>query len=316
MSNPFDFLLDVSKMRSSGFDMMTARECANNVANAYINEGLEPNDYLCKMAAERSFTPEQVKIVATEANKAIHSYRYKEASDKYSAADFPLADAKLILSKLQAHDESQVKVAAHFTAPKISQGATLVQSDYDFFGIIPEEMDKTASVKQKLSAGLEKTALLRDKVQDRLVDLQNQFNAAEESFIKEAKEMILVNGVNEAERYRTLGSIFHFTKQAGKLDCAKNSLAKLAHVLKAQEILSPELADEAFNFFVKEADQQAPTHMISKHLDGVEIVNGNHPLYITLDTISHCKQESEHEQNRYKMIMDTLGNIKQKIRAL
>ena len=316
MSNPFDFLLDVSNMRRTGFDMTTARECSNEIANSYFNENLDPTEYLCKMASERGLTPEQIKIIATETNKTIHSFRYKTASDKYSAADFPLADAQLVLSKLQAHDDSQVKIAAEFQPPKFSREYTAIESDHDFFGILPEEMDKTASIKEALKRSLEKTALLEQKTQDSLISIQNKLNAAEVSFIKEARELILTHGVNEGERFRTLGSIYHFAKQAGKLESTRGSLAKLAYVLKAQEILSPELADEAFEFFVKSADQQVPTHMISKHLDGVEIVNGNHPLYISLDTISSCKEESEFEANRYKMIKDTLGQIKQKIRAL
>lgn len=301
-------------IKKPDFDIQHAREFANSVANNYLSSEIEPNESICKLASTEGWTPEQIKVVATEANKAIHGALYKTASEKYHAADFPLADVTKILEKLQLHDGHD-KIAAQFVEP-------ILEKEYgptaeDMFGVKVEEMDKTASVKHRVKVAHEKASLLQQKIHDTLSMENLRLDNAEKAFMKEARQLILQESLTSLDRYRTFGSCYHFAKVAGFGEMAKPTFAKLAYVLGKEGLIEPKNAKEAMSYFMsKEADQKVPEHMISKALDGVEICNGNHPLYIKLNTIEVHKRAKEGLENRFKIVQDTLEGLSQRIRAL
>ncbi len=301
-------------IKKPSFDIQHAREFANSVANNYISSQVNPNESICKLAAAEGFTPEQIKVVATETNKAIHGALHKTASEKYHAADFPLADVSKILDKLQIHD-GQDKLAAQFVDP-------ILEKDYgpsaeDMFGVKVQELDKTASVKHQVKAASQKTNLLLGKIQDSLSMTNLHLDNAEKAFMKEARQMILQESLTELDRFKTLGSCFHFAKIAGFEDVSKETFAKLAYVLGKEGLIEPSRAKAAMSYFMdKTADQKAPEHLISKNLTGVEICNGQHPLYITLNTIEVHKRRKCGLENRFKIVQDTLEGLSQRIRAL
>ena len=102
------------------FDISYFREWAGEIASSYLNSGVAPTDSLAKIASAEELTPHHIEVLACEANKEIHKHKYAAAQDKYFAADFPLADAKSVISQLQA-DGGEVKVSAELPAPVVQK---------------------------------------------------------------------------------------------------------------------------------------------------------------------------------------------------
>ncbi|NDC22576.1 MAG: hypothetical protein EBZ49_00375 [Proteobacteria bacterium] len=300
---------DSSDLVESKYSMDHYREWAGEIANSYFNANALPTVTLTKIAQVEELTPHQIQLLAAEANKLIHHHKYGSAEEKYFAAEFPLADAKAAIQSLQL-DGGEVKVASEFVAPKLSdQGPDA----YEMFGIKPETMDKTAEVKHRLKYAEEKSALLNQKLEDQIFITKTAMEDASREFIKQARQHLLDEG-SSPSRMKVLGLFDHFVKVA-QVPAGKRLLAKLAYVLMKEGKLEPKPAQKAIDYFTKEGDQKAPAEMISENLPA-QIVNGQHPLYVTLQTVG------KHEANllRYTqegaLVKDKARVLKQKIRSL
>jgi hypothetical protein len=126
-----------------------------------------------------------------------------------------------------------------------------------------------------------------------------------------AREMVLESD----DRMKTLGYLYHFVKEAGFNKIGKNLLAKTTYVLRKEGKLDPVKARTVFDFFSKEADLKVPEDLISENLN-ITVVNGNHPLYITLKTIADNEAELARWDRESKIVDDKVRILKQKIRAL
>ena len=298
-----------SDLVESKYSMDHYREWAGEIANSYFNAGALPTGTLVKIAKSEELTPHQVATLAAEANKLIHHHKYANEKEKYFAAEFPHADAKMALKELQL-DGGEVKVAGTFTAPKLPDTGP---SPYEMFGILPEVMDKTAEVKHRLKYASDKSGLLEQKLQDKIYITKTAKEDASRSFIKEARQHLLDEG-SSASRMKVLGRLDHFVKSAG-FPVGKQLLAKLAFVLMKEGKLEPKSAQAAIEYFTKEGDNKAPLDMISQSLPA-NIVNGQHPLYITLKTIGDHEADLLRYENDALLTQDKARILKQKIRAL
>ena len=290
-------------------DMDTVREWAGAIANSYLNGGVPPTDSLTKMAQNEELTPHQIEVLAGETNKEIHRHKYAAAKDKYFAADFPLADAKVALNKLQA-DGGGYKVAATMPEPVF---ASKELDLYKAFGIEEKAMDKTASVKPLLKAAAIGCGRVAEAVKDKAILSKYAADAAAEKFIKTARQFVIQND-NAADRMKALGNLDSFVKAAGMPE-GRTLLAKVAYVVGKEGLITPNQMKTALDHFTKEADVIAPEELISDWLPA-QIVNGEHPLYITLKTHCGLKRSFQEQRSRSKLVEDRLGVIHQKIRAL
>jgi hypothetical protein len=299
---------DTSDLVESKYSMADYREWAGEIANSYLNAGAIPTDTLTKIARTSELTPHQINILASEANKLIHTTKYASEANKYFAAEFPLADANNAISALQLAGE--VKTAAQFIDPICSDTGPDV---YDMFGIKPEELDKTASVKHQMKAASQKAILLNQKIDDKLFEIKTASETAKHNFIKQARQYI-IDEPNSLARMKMLGVMDHFVKSAG-LPAGKVLLAKLAYVLGKEGKLEPKHVKIATEYFTKSADQTVPEELISKDLPA-NIVNGEHPLYITLKTVGDNEADLLRYVQESTLVQDKVRLLGQKIRAL
>lgn len=290
--------------------METFREWAGSIANQYLTGQVTPTAGVAKIAQMEDLTPPQIELLSAETNKLIHTQKHANATtDKYFAADFPHADAREVISLLQA--TGGTKVAAVAPDPSFSDDSA---DEYSLFGVERPLLDKTASVKRELKVAAEKVAMVNDKAKDRVILAKYAAENSEVAFIKTARQVVL-SGSNSDERMAILGTIDHLVKTA-KMEFAKTSLAKLAYVLGKEGLLYPQHADGAFNYFMsKESDVKAPQELISGWLQA-RVINGNHPLYITLKTFKDCAQSLRECSDRHSIIEDRLRITRQRIRAL
>lgn len=301
--------IDPGSVKEASISMAHFREWAGEIANSYFNAGAAPTETLTKIALSEELVPHQVEVLAAEANKEIHKHKYASAKDKYFAADFPLADAKLAIKSLQA-DGGAEKISAIMPEPKFK---TPEMDLFAAFGVSPETIDKTASVRHELKVASVKGGLLEQKVEDKLTLSKFAAEAAERNFIKTARQYVLLKEASSS-RMKALGDLDHFVKSAGMPE-GRIPLAKLAYSLGREGLLSQDHLKKAFGYLTKQADVKAPEELISEWLPA-QVVNGEHPLYITLKTFRDCKNALEDCYNEHKLIHDKLCVVKQKVRAL
>lgn len=304
------FGIDSREFSEPRVDMESIREWAGEIANSYLKASVDPTNTLCKIAQSESLTPDLVKVLAAEANKSIHNSKYAALEDKYHAADFPHADAVKAIQTLQL-DGGEAKIAAELPEPVIPQGPDA----YELFGVKPEVMDKTASVRGELKVASQKTALLLQKLNDKVEIGTYKKAAAERSFIKEARKHLLEQDSSPA-RMKVLGVIDYMVKAASFEGVGKIALAKLSVLMAKEGKLEPMHAKRAMEYFLsKEADNKAPQELISEDLQA-RVINGQHPLYITLKTIADNEADLLRNQQDRDLVQDKVRILEQKIRAL
>lgn len=301
--------LDPGSFKERKLDMSYFTEWSGEIANSYFNSGVPPTVTLTKIAQSEELTPHQIEVLAGETNKEIHKHKYASAKDKYFAADFPLADARSVISHLQA-DGNKIKTAANLPEPQFK---TRELDLYAAFGVKPEVFDKTASVKRSLKLASSDGKFLEQKYQDAILVTQMRADEAERKFLKIARQMVVQHD-NAPDRLKALGKIAQFVASSG-IHEGMEPLAKLAHVLGREGLISRSKAEAAVSLFTKKADVTAPESLISKWLPA-QIVNGEHPLYITLKTLKDHRNALNLYNNDCKLVQDQLGVVKQKVRAL
>lgn len=313
------FLDQNSFTKNASYSMDYFKEWSQNIAHDFLNGGDSPTEGLVKIAKEKGFEPHQVQTLAGEVNRLIHQKKYASAKEKYHAADFPLADAKEAINSLQA-DGGEVKLAVAMPEPKFSRPEDHQSEFHKAFGLEPDTMDKhafqkEASAKFEVKCTFEKTAFLKEKLSEELTLKKYASEAAESNFIKTARKM-LVSETSSQQRYENLNDIDDLCKQAGMEEVSRKPLAKLAYACMKEGLMEPGMAKKAMNYFMpKEADEKAPQSLISGSLKS-RVVNGKHPLYITLKTVQDCQDSYDITKDRYSLVDDKLRILGQRVRAL
>ena len=94
-------------------------------------------------------------------------------------------------------------------------------------------------------------------------------------------------------------------------------MAKLAYVLGGEGLLEPRQSREVIEYLTKEGDQKAPEEWISENIKHqVQVINGEHPLYITLKTFDENAAKRSKYEDRHNLVKDTHREITQRIREL
>lgn len=286
------------------------REWAGGIAGQYLKEGMLPTEALCKTAQAEDLTPDNINVLAAEINKEIHRQKFASMSDKYFAADFPLADAAEAIRRLQA-DGGVTKVASEMPEPIIRRPEA---DPFEAFGVKPEAQDKTASVRHELRHATQKLEAMERMLQDKVAVLQMQRESTGKNFIKQARDFVLSTAMNQPQRIEALGKLETFVKSAG-MQFASPLLSEVASTLGKDGYLTKEQVKTASARFEKAADLKADEALISPNLKA-QVVNGNHPLFITLKTFRDQSSALQTHCNHLKLTQDELRIVKQKVRAL
>ena len=273
---------------------------AKTAADSYLKNKTPLNTSLKKIASAEGLEPHQVGLVAAEANKLVWASNYQ--SDKKAAYDFPLADPHVVVSDLQIKPTEKIAmVNMDYTTPpsSLQKQASDKQVYGEFKTDLTDDNDKKV-LKFTLQSRYEKLAQARDVAAGDLTIMECEIDALEKKFVKEAREMIIHTPFTE--RATTMEKIAEFINSTGKYDTGRRLMTKLS-----QKIVKDGL--------VKQADMKAPEQYISEKLPA-RIINGNHSLFITIDTL--VKQENRYSNLKRDFIIcdDTLPVLKEKIRGL
>lgn len=309
----------LSFMGQPSLTMSTVKQWAADICSKHLSGGMDPTSELVKCAHDNSLTVPQIEILAGEINKTIHTAKYAQAEDKYHAADFPLASAKAALEQLQAASGSTKTASASMGVGEYLPDPVFAKPEFDFnkaFGVTEEVMAKTAGeIAVENKKEFEKVALLRSKQFDAAEMSKHAAEEAEVAFIKQARSIVL-DGLNSDDRLKKFGFVLHAVKCAGGFEEAKKPLAKLAFVVGAEGFVHPEQSQEIVDYLMsKKADEQAPQALVSEWLNA-KVVNGSHPLVVTLKTYLNSKERAAAEATRFGVCDDKHRIMGQKIRGL
>jgi hypothetical protein len=286
------------------------RDWAATIAGQYLKEGILPTDALCKTAQAEDLTPDSISVLAAEINKEIHRQKFAAVKDKYFAADFPLADAGTAIKSLQA-DGGREKIATAMPEPIIKKAEA---DPFEAFGVKPEPLDKTASVKHEMRHAEQKLASMARILSDRVEILESQIESTAQSLVKKAQQFVLENANTQAERVAAFDQLNRFV-QASSFHFAAPMMKQAAAALGHVGLLTKSQVEAIGSEFKKTADMKAPESLISETLPA-QIVNGNHPLYISLKTFHDQHNALNLCYRQLKMTQDELKIIRQKVRAL
>lgn len=301
-----------SSFETPTISMSDIKLMASDISQQYLSGGVAPTETLVKIAADRGLTPHQVEVLAGEANRVIHTAKYASAEEKYHAADFPLADARAAVRALQGSSEKvacEEKVA--FVEPKVTTADA-----FQLFGVTEEAMDKTASEKIELRKTAQQVNLLAQKQSDVLYMAKVAHANAEMAFIKVARDMAL-EGFDSKDRMNKFATVVHaVTCATNQLEKVAKPLAKVAYALAAEGFVTKEDAEKTMKSLLeKKADVTAPQGLVSEFLPA-KVVNGTHPLIVTLKTFLDAEERELAEASRMNMIDDKARIYSQKIRGL
>jgi hypothetical protein len=305
------FSLDAFKTPS--LTMGSIRNWAAEVCSSHLGEGKDPTACLTKIAHENNLTTHQVEVLAGEINKVIHTAKFASVEEKYHAADFPLADSRKAIEELQLAPEEKVASVGGWDIPDPIVNRSI---DYDAaFGVGPEEMSKTASERILDKKQLDAATVQMRKISQEIYETEQMKLASEARFIKEARQYVL-DGADKDERISKLCELDHMSKCASVEKAAAKPLAKLARVLAAEHLIPQAAGKTAATYFLsKLADEKAPLNLISPYLKA-RVVNGNHPLIVSIKTHSDACDKERELIERSKLIKDRLELCDQKVRAL
>jgi hypothetical protein len=261
------------------------------------------NESLKKIATQENLTPHQLEYVVAEANKSVWSRLF--AMDKTASYDFPLADLKAILGDLQeVRGPSKVSGADldYLSPPSSTKVASF--DPFEALGVQENALEKSAAarkeVKRQLQARFEKLSSAKEELERLMFVADSDIQSLELKFVKEARD--LVCEIPFTDRNVGVEKVAEFLRGCGRPEHGTRLMAKLSHVLTRQGL-------------VKKADLKAPEEYISSTLPA-QIINGNHSLYMTIQTLFDRYDDRFGCERRYEIVDSSLPVIREKIRAL
>lgn len=283
MLNHFEYLLD--KTASVTPDRLEL--FAKIAAKRFIDTKVSMNDTIQKLADEHALNPHQVERVCEMANLSTHQTLWPHAKEKEKLA-FELADSKKIKAKGETPAPKGNPVDADYAGPPKGIPSGGSKSLLEMLGVDPTQVHNGLSgpnERQRIIIVLQKKAAARQAERSKAIVAAMEAETAEKLAYKTIKQEVLG------------GTPFRTIMKAA----AAANMQKLAAELlpKFEKQLISETAGTLRANLEKHAISRAPEDLISPALGSTTIVNGAHPVLISLDTV----------QKKNDVVKNLLGNI-------
>lgn len=286
--------------------MHKSKETLNSLAkiasDAYLAKKSTPlNTSLKKIAESEELAPHQIEYVAGQANQMVWAQLYKK--DKSAAYDFPIADPNEVVSELQTKEASVVSTADLDYAAAPSD-MVKVARDMSVMGEFSTEITANngrRELRATLESRMQKLAQLRERISDEICAIESKLETNVANFVREARTLVMQTPFSD--RDSAFDKIAEFVRGSTKdVEIGRTLMRKLSE-------------ESVRSGLVKKAGLRAPEEYISETLPA-RIVNGNHTLYIMIDTIGTLRQEALELARRRELVDSTLPVLREKIRAL
>jgi hypothetical protein len=317
------------------FDPTQYSEWAQQAVSSYLENGITLNDSISKIASANHLTPTQVEQVCQQANVATYENMFNTVEDK--TFTFPIANPGEIIEGISV----QEKTASENSTPAdyfLEPPKPKLHGDIDLaFGIEqisnePEMASKIADLRQLH----ENFKLAADELRSRQHDNHLTIESSREGLQHEIEQFILVDdstdrmapiekvakaiklGFSDEDQQAT--ALSEFVKIAEKL-VRKGVFGALAQVQADQD--EGEMIRSTIGNFFKGAEAVQPDLISNtqltgskKPLDKVEVVNGNHPILVSINQLVNQVSEEDRLKQGLMMLEDKASYAITKINDL
>jgi len=220
----------------------------------------------------------------------VNTELFKTAENKYTV--FELADAAKILGKLEGSEKTASDASIDQDYNSVPGEEKAYFNDFSMTKTAGSHNGLSDNSKRLKNAKLEKFAMTKQRLEDDLIKYRSDVENLENQFVKIARNQLLPYGLKERRDF--FPYIAKFCKEAGlHKERIQTLMGYLDKVMVRQGLLE------------KSADLKADPDLISNNLDA-RIVNGTHPLYITVKTIKDKDDEKKLYKDRKNLIQEQM----------
>ena len=297
----------------SSFDTTQYSTWATQAMTSYLENNTNLNDSISKIASENGLTPTQIGRVCQEANVSTYQELFKSAKDK--TFNFPVADSKAIVGALGEAEANGSPVPLDYLLSPPQQKIA-----HDWKGLLGvESIGNESKISEKiaqLEATRENIKMARSEIELRLSDNRLRQENTRHDLADKMKQHIL----QETDKVASYKQIVLAVKTA---DLPEDEVIKAAEYLLSEGVFGEgqklkglpglEKAGEAV-----QADLISTTQFTGSPapIDRVKIVNGNHPIIVTVNQLVDQVSEEDRLKQGLMMLDDKAGYSIQKIEDL
>jgi hypothetical protein len=305
----FDYLLGDSKTRQNRMGADRLSILAKTAAKRYIEERAPLTDSIRKIATENDLNSEQIKRVCEMANIDTHKALWSKTAEK-SAVAFPLADARQVVDSVESPSldgcavKSPCSMDSDYAGPPKGISAP-GPSTMSMFGGKPEEGHNGLhddGEKKRIIIILQKKAAEREDLASKVLYQGMELESLEKQAFNAVKQTVL-GGASFYQVYEASVGV-----GLGKL--AEEYLPAWQDRIVAEAHGSQKLRLE------KLAISKAPADLISENLGNTTVINGAHPVLVSLDTVRRKTDEVKQGLHNILRIDDEVKVYNQRIREL
>ena len=314
LNHHFSYLLSDSGPRHTKIAADRLELLAKTAAKRYLEERAPLNDTIKKIAEENDLNAQQIERICEMANIATHQGLWAKTANKEAVA-FPLADSKNVVSVVVKKPmdpgdsespmvSSSPSVDADYSAPPRGIPcpgpglASLMGADpATHHNGLTEE-----SPRKQIIIMIQKKAAERKDLRDDIIVDGMELESLKKAAFVTVKQAVL-SGASFRDIYEAAVGM---------------GLGKTANELLPdfQEKLIGEVIGDTRRRLEKQAILRAPDDLISDDLGNTTIINGAHPVLISLDTVQKKTGEIKNGLNNLLRIDDEVKVFEQKLREL
>jgi len=274
-------------------------EWGHIVSKDFIENGMSMNTSILKLAEVNDLMPTQIQRVCEVANHSTYAQLFKSAQDK--TFTFEVADPNKIVSALDS-DQHEKVASDYFTAPKKSTIDVNKIFGVSEIGNVPEVEEGIKIANQVI----QKIESAKEEISSRQVMLNHKIEAENENFYKLAKEMVLTGA--------TLDDLWTATRNLGD----ENRIA-LIFVKTAERMVNEGVLGAKLQYLMKKHGEAVDEALISPKLKnmsepiGVQVINGSHPIVVSLNTLANYQADYESNNRAGKTLDEKLVYVRNRI---
>lgn len=266
----------------------------------FLENGISMNASILKLAEVNDLLPTQIQRVCEVANHQTYASLFKTAQDK--TFNFEVADSDKIIAALDSNQHEKV-ASDYFHAPKKS----LVDVN-KIFGI--SEISNTPEIEEKVKIAnqvLEKIQSAKEEISSRQVMLRHKIEAETINFYKLAKQMVMT-GTPLEEIWTATRKLTHNEDQVAQI------FVKVAEQMVREGVLGAKL-----QYLMKKQGEAVDPALISPRLKdmsepiGVQVINGRHPICVSLNTLANYQTEFESNNRAGKTLDEKFVYVRNRI---
>jgi hypothetical protein len=272
---------------------------ADSATNSYVKDKIPLNEAIVKIAKEESLSPEAVARIVERANTGVQVYVFSELGPK-ETFEFPLASTKEVLCSLNKDavgKEYQPKEPYSISdkdagMPKLASWTDdLITSDWD-----PRHLTSH----QLLMRANEQFKAAQEEMRARVIESEGNLEKTAAEFVDECKQQI-ASGEWTADELAENMAYFRPASKQLAYSLIKTANEQCHHT---RPIDSAERLDDTPPAFIVNEGNSRP----------VKVIDSNHSLIITLDTLVDQAREADCHNKGLFIIDDKVRYIQTQVK--